>query len=309
MFDIFFNSSFLKKYIITLVAFLSKKGTRQVYSFLILCFFTILIILFNSPRLEFNLTLLADFVIAFLLVTFSLINVRQENKTEELNAYYSDLFEYSKLNDTVIKNYKIAHHEHKNQLLIIKGMLKEKREEVEEYIDDLLEENKKVDSNGFAELNYLSIPGVKSFIYYKLDQMKQIGTMIELVISPELADVDLSTIDREQIRELYTILGVILDNIIDALKETEEKLVSIQLYKEDCFIYGEFANSFVGDIDLEKLTVLGYTTKGEQHGVGLCLVDDIIKRSSIYEVRAKIVDQFFVQQVRVDLSKTKKHKK
>ena len=127
------------------------------------------------------------------------------------------------------------------------------------------------------------------------------GSEIEVFVSSELGNVDLTRMNDKDYNQLTTMLGVILDNMIESIKETKEKLISINIYLEDNKINAEFVNSFSGEIDLSRLTEVGYTTKGEQHGVGLSLVAKITRMNDRFECKTKIMENFFIQHLTVKL--------
>ena len=87
---------------------------------------------------------------------------------------------------------------------------------------------------------------------------------------------------------------------------TVYRLVSINIYVEDNVIHGEFENYFSGDLDVSRLNEIGYTTKGEKRGVGLALVDKITKESSIIECTPKIIDNFFIQHLTINIAEKNK---
>lgn len=268
------------------------------------------LILFSEEHIVINFELLADFLMMAVFVFFSFISINHERQMEILHAYYKEIFEYSKLTEKLLMEYKLSQHENKNRLLIIKSMLDGDRIEIGKYIDKIIGEHDNITGNWLLELSVIPIPGVKNFVNYKLMRMKELGAKIELYVSPELETIDASKISMDSLNELYTILGVVLDNMIDAIKENDEKLISIQIYKRENTIYAECANSFNNSVNMEKLYNLGYTTKGAQRGVGLCLVEKIVKHSNVFGAEAEILDNFFVQHVTINLDKkTKKHKK
>ena len=99
----------------------------------------------------------------------------------------------------------------------------------------------------------------------------------------------------------YNKLVQVLDNMIDSISETNDRLVSINIYIEDEKIHGEFVNSFSGRIDLSRLNEIGYSTKGEQHGVGLPLVAKIIQSNNRFACDTQIMDNFFIQHITIEL--------
>ena len=173
---------------------------------------------------------------------------------------------------------------------------------IENYIDNLLEIQKKDVKNYW--LSYLaSIPvsGIKNFLNYKLIELKNLGAVIEVFVSKDLKKIDTKTFSCIKYNDLTIILGVVLDNIIDSIKQTDKKLVSINIYLDNNEIHGKFANTFSGNIDFEKLFRMGYSTKGRQHGIGLALVQDIISNNDSLDCKPRVFDNFFIQEVIVKL--------
>lgn len=225
-------------------------------------------------------------------------------KMEDLTKHYQEIFEYANANGQLLTYYKMQVHEDKNRLLMIKGMLDGPKKDVKKYIDTLLDEIKENKSNSnywLSELRYIPLPGIRNFINYKLIKLQELDAEIEVFVSSELEKIDGSSILEKEYNHLSMILGVILDNMIEAVSQAEEKLVSINIYTEDNAIHCEFVNSFSGEIDLSRLNEIGYTTKGEQHGVGLPLVAKIIKSNDRFECKPTILDNFFVQHLTIKL--------
>jgi len=264
----------------------------------------IIVILFEPPTHMLTLQLFTDFVIIFFVTAVGIFNISSEMKMEDLTNHYKEIFEYSRMNGKLLSNYKMQVHENKNKLLIIRGMLDDSKEDVKKYINEVLKEIEENNSNYWVtELRYIPLAGVRNFINYKLTKLKELGAEIEIFVSSELENLDISNFTNKEYNQLSTILGVVLDNMIDSIRETEEKLVSINIYLEDNEIQAEFVNTFSGNIDLSRLNEIGYTTKGEQHGVGLPLVAKITKMNDRFECNPKILDNFFIQHLTVKICK------
>lgn len=261
----------------------------------------ILIIIMQPPENIFSIPVISDFCIIFIVTSIGIFSISSEKKMESIKKYYQDIFEYAKANEELLNNYKMQVHENKNKLLMIKGMLDGSKKDVKQYIDIILKECNDTDNYWLAELKYIPLLGVRNFINYKLIKLKNIGAEIEVFVSSELEYIDTTTLDKKEYNDITTILGIILDNMIDSIETTKEKLISIHIYLENDKIHGEFANTFSGKIDIDRLYEVGYTTKGEKHGVGLPLVDKITKQNARFECIPSIIDNFFVQHFTVKL--------
>lgn len=264
----------------------------------------LLIVIYQPPYNVFSYQAVADFSVIFLVTFICVYNISREMKMEGLTKHYEEIFEYSRSNEELLYNYKMQVHENKNKLLMIKGMLGGPKKETEKYIDSVLREineNKSQSNYWLTELKYIPIAGVKNFINYKLIKLKELGAEIEVFVSSELEKLNPYVLSDKAYNQLSTILGVVLDNMIESISETKEKLISINIYLEDNKICGDFVNNFVGKIDLNRLNEVGYTTKGEKHGVGLPLVAKITRDSDRFECTPEIVDNFFVQHLTIKI--------
>jgi len=264
----------------------------------------IIILFFQPPNNMPSVQAITDMLIIFVVTGLGIFNISTEKKAEALINHYQEIFEYSKANGELLKHYKMQVHENKNRLLMIKGMLDGPKNITKKYIDGLLEEindNKNNKYYWLGELKYIPFPGIRNFVNYKLFKLKELGAEIELFVSSDLEKIDVTTFKEEEYNQLSTILGIILDNMIESISETDEKLVSINMYIEDGKIHTEYVNSYDGIIDLTRLNEVGYTTKGEQHGVGLSLLAKIVKSNKRFECEPKIIDNFFIQHLTIKL--------
>ena len=195
-------------------------------------------------------------------------------------------------------------HENKNQLLLIRGMVKKSNNKLLKYIDNLLELNdSNVDNNYLSLLDRINIPGLKNFINYKLMVLRKINSQIELYVSEDVSLINIDVISDNDYYNMTTIIGVLLDNIIDCLSNQKDKLVSIIIYVDNDSLCFKFANNIEKDVDLELIYNKGFSTKSSKRGVGLNLIKDIVDTSKKFECNTSIVDNFFVQDVIIKIPK------
>ena len=294
----------IKKPLKKLIKFVSRLNHREIVLLFSIYISFILITIFQRPNNLFTLETFTDFLILFTVTGMAIFNISSEKKMELLTNYYKEIFDYSKANEELLYKYKMQVHENKNKLLMIRGLLDVSKKDTKKYIENALKEINDDKSNSnywLTELKYIPLPGVRNFINYKLIKLKKLGAEIEVFVSSELEKLDTSLFSEKDYSQLTTILGVVLDNMIESIKETKEKLISINIYLEDDIIHAEFVNSFSGEIDISRLNEVGYTTKGEQHGVGLPLVAKITKMNDRFECKPKIMDNFFIQHLTIKL--------
>ena len=245
-------------------------------------------------------------LIAMLLLGTLVVNYR-EKKNAAWGKRLIELYEYAKESDAVITEYRMALHESNNTLLAIKGMLGGDVDEIRDYVDNAIKKRRNitVPKDNFGALNYIPVPSIRYFLSGKICAIKDIGSSVELFISPEVVKIKDYVGMVDCWNDLYIVLGVVLDNVINSLKEAPDKLCSIQMYLENNILHFEFANTFNDTANVRKIAKTGYKTKNVNHGVGLSLVDEVLKKKKYYSLETDIVDNFFVQKLKIDLSKIK----
>ncbi len=263
---------------------------------------------FNNLYQGFNITT-TDFIILAIAIICLIYSIDKSFQLDNVNEDYKEISSYSKLNEELNRNYRKQIHENKNQLLMLRAMIGEEKNDLSEYLDCLLGDYKEqVKNYWLSDLSYIPLPGVKNFLNNKLIKMKEIGASIEIFVSNELADICLN-LDQRQYKDFATVLGVVIDNMIDCVKEQEEKLISIHFFLENNELHGEFVNNFVGKIELDQIFSSNYSTKGKNRGVGLSLVNKIITDNDYIDCRPKIIDNFFVQDITLKLDKLLNYQK
>ena len=245
-------------------------------------------------------------LIAMLLLGTLVVDYR-EKKNAAWGKRLIELYEYAKESDVVITEYRMALHESNNTLLAIKGMLGGNADEIRDYVDNAIKKRRNitVPKDNFGALNYIPVPSIRYFLSGKICAIKDIGSSVELFISPEVVKIKDYVGMVDCWNDLYIVLGVVLDNVINSLKEAPDKLCSIQIYLESTILHFEFANTFNDTANVRKIAKTGYKTKNANHGVGLSLVDEVLKEKKYYSLETDIVDNFFVQKLKIDLSKIK----
>ena len=114
--------------------------------------------------------------------------------------------------------------------------------------------------------------GILGLIITKLDHMKSIGLDAKLMVHNEIIDIDM------KIHHLCEILGIILDNAIEAAIDTEEKHINLVISNDKDNISFIVENSTNNHFDIVKAFNLGWSTKGNQRGMGLWIAKSIINK-------------------------------
>ena len=271
----------------------------------ILFYINIIISIVTRYRyIELNNSTIADCIVIITLVFVFVYSMDKNDKLQSLSNCYNEICDYSKSSEELNYDYRMKIHENKNQLLLIRGMVKKNNNILLKYIDNLLDlSDSDVDNNYLSLLDRINIPGLKNFINYKLMILRKMNSQIELFVSEDISLINVNAISDTDYYNMTTIIGVLLDNIIDCLRNQKNKLVSIIIYVNNDNLCFKFANNIEKQVDLDCIYNKGFSTKGSKRGVGLNLIKDIVDNSKRFECNTSIVDDFFVQDVIIKIPK------
>ena len=215
---------------------------------------------------------------------------------DKYNMTLNSLKEY----EDILSRYRISNHENKNQLLTIRSMIKNKK--VASYIDEIVEN--KIKDNEKLMFDSMVIPegGLRGLIYSKMLLMKEKNIEFDLCVDKALKTTDLTVISDDLMFNICSIVGVYLDNAIEAVKELKEKYITIEIYLDDTLNIA-ITNNYEGNIDLDSIDKVGYSTKGGSHGYGLSLANEIISNNKSIKNNRSISDDEFTQEISVKYKK------
>ena len=234
-------------------------------------------------------------VIVFLLITLIIV-IKQTLDNNKLKLEYDKLLEFMKTYEVEIEKQHIQHHESKNQLVTIKAKLldQENNKNVIEYIDSILDENISMNQAYYAKFQYLPSNGLKALFYFKASEAENKGITVTISISPKIKNSLLNDLSTNNFKQLGRIIGVYLDNAIEASALSNSKSMGIEVYKENDDIKIIITNSFDGEIDPNVGNQI-FSTKGKNRGHGLMLVNSIINSNNMFYQKREIRKNVYVQ--------------
>ena len=172
-----------------------------------------------------------------------------------------------------------------------------------EYIDSLtVDANKTYSSYLISQLNKFPDGGLKGLLYYKLSIMEDCNISYDINVENGVK-TKLKSLSIKEHKNLTKILGVLLDNAIDASKKCKNKKIIIEVSMEKNKIIFNIQNTYKGDINLNMIGT-GYSAKGKGHGFGLRLVNDIIAKEEIFELENKVEDGYYVSELKITKKKS-----
>lgn len=239
------------------------------------------------------------FVICLLIMAIlneKMISVNLKKEYEEL---INNLNEYEK----ILEKYRITNHENLNNFIVIKGMLEENQKDVIKQIDEIIKFKQQDDNELLFKTKKLPTGGLQGLVYQKMLTMKENNIICNLEISKNIDVAKMKLLDFELIKNICAIIGIFLDNAIEAVSNLEKKIVGIYIYiddenKELCFA---ISNNFSGFIDLDKIDNKGYSSKGSGRGYGLSLVKRIVDSDNRISLKREIMGDMFKQTIKIKM--------
>lgn len=240
------------------------------------------------------LSLLAYFVISF----YSLLS------TNKLDTTTRDLEEAQLYNKTLtilhdsIRGFK---HDFHNIVQSIGGYAdRGDLEGLRVYYRQLLQDCGR--TNNLTALNpeVINNPAIYNVLATKYHKADEIGVQINLGIF-----IDLNEIEKHmKIYEFTRILGILLDNAIEAAAECENKIIHVSFRKEQnrrrllVIIDNTYKNK---DINVDKIYEKDFSTKSKEtnSGLGLWEVRQILKKNNNLNLYTTKSEEFFSQQFEI----------
>lgn len=236
-------------------------------------------------------------ILALVVTLFYLFKQKMDN--DIIMKKYDDLLNVMKNYETDIEEQRIMIHETRNELMTIKCKIsdKEKESSIIKYIDSILGDKISSNMSKYSKFKYLPSNGIKGFFYYKFMEAEKRNIKVSVNISKKIEDSFLGNIDTKEFKDLVRIIGVYLDNAIEASSESKDKKLGIEIYLIGKDIEIIISNTFENEIKAEKIGIEKFTTKGKNHGYGLLLVKCILRSNSIFESTNEITNNVYIQKL------------
>ena len=199
-----------------------------------------------------------------------------------------------------IEKQRILRHETKNEFRTIRAKICDKQDNkaIIEYIDEILNDKYEIKQEKYAKFGYLPPNGIKGLCYFKVQEAEEKRIKVALNISKRIKDSTIYNLSVKQQRDFGKILGVLLDNAIEASKESTKKEMGIEAYintnKEFKMIV---SNTYNNQIDPNKIGKEKFSTKGKNRGHGLLLVKQLINKNDIFELKTSIQENVYIQTI------------
>lgn len=238
-------------------------------------------------------------IVIITLITILFYLFKQKIDNDMIVKKYDELLDIMKNYERDIEEQRTLIHETKNEMMTIKSKIKDKEnsKDIIEYIDSILGDKISTNMTKYSKFMYLPSNGLKGFFYYKFIEAEKRGINVSVNISQKIEHSFLGKLDTNKFKELVRIIGVYLDNAIEASEKSNKKNLGIEIYVINKNVEIIISNTYLGKIESEKVGEEKYSTKGKNRGHGLLLVKKILSENKIFSAERKITNELYIQKI------------
>lgn len=298
---------FVKLFTINLNNF-TKQQSSVIYNLLL--FISVFILVFynflsinsvmesnNIPLYYMSISVITFFFILFILISSSLlknlhikIEVEAEKQKLEQQKKYIESLEK---NNNEIRKFK---HDFNNIILGLEGYITSNEVnniKLRDYFyNNIKNLNTKIELDNIvlSHLNNIKVPSIKNLLTNKIISAQNNDFKVNISVEDEIDNFYVNEI------QLSRILGIFLDNSLEAgLELDNNRFIELIILKANKTIVIQITNTFKNtNLDIDKINESGYSTKGENRGIGLSSANDIISKHNMI-LNTRIEDNLFKQ--------------
>lgn len=259
---------------------------------LVLLIFAMLIGAFtyrNTHVVESKIALIVNAIILLVFGIISYLYFKQVHKAERIKRDYDTLLNYLERYEKELDKKRKIVHEFNNQLIVINSYASKNNKKLKLYLSEIINDQKGI-NNDMLLNNIENLPnGIRGLLYYKLSQIED-KLKLNFFVDKNIKKVKISS--SKKLKNVLKVIGILLDNAIEASLESNEKnlIIRIELKKDFVELYIE--NSIKNKIESTKIYDKGFTTKEKGRGYGLSIAKDILNEEQSIELKNVVSDKF-----------------
>lgn len=249
-----------------------------------------------------NSLVITSIIVVIIYFCISLYSLYRTSKLEQTKQLLEEQKIYNKNLNTLYDNIRGFKHDFNNIVQAIGGYISTNNiEGLQRYYRDLLDECQI--NNNLAVLNpeLINNSAIYSLLSDKYCKASEKGIKLNLEVMADLSNLNV------KIYELTRILGILLDNALEAASQCDKKVVNVSFRndKKHNKLLMIIQNTYINkDINIDKIFEKGYSSKHTQdsehnHGLGLWEVRKYLKKNTNLDLYTTKNDQFFTQQFEI----------
>jgi two-component system sensor histidine kinase AgrC len=254
---------------------------------------------FNEDVLRANGILFLTYFILLGVILFVLIrSLTKELEFRNKQKEFENLKQYTESLEKLYSDMRVFRHDYINIISSMIGYIDNRDMDGLErhFYENIIPVSKSMQKNDFkiGAIKNIDIPEIKGIVSSKLIRAQELGLDVHVEVVENIDDVKMNIID------LSRILGILLDNAIEASKESLEFKLKLAFIKTEKSIIIVISNSYKEkNISLNKIFKPNYSTKGSGRGIGLNNLKKIIDNYDNVFLETKMIENFFIQELQI----------
>ncbi len=259
---------------------------------------------YNRKIVMFNCILFTCYFILNTVLIVNIIKAQMDKVNQDMRQdSYNKLQEYTNQVENMYSSLRSFKHDYSNIMLSMSGYI-ESNDMVglrTYFEEEILPLSKNITQNT-AHLNQLmniKTTELKSIISSKLLYAIELNINVNIEVADQIYDIPMDTLD------LSRIVGIFLDNAIEATLETGNPQIRFALIDLDTEYLFIISNTFLEKgIPYATLSKPNVSTKGTNRGIGLYNAHEIINKYNYVFLDTEIQNKTFIQRLRISKSHT-----
>lgn len=206
---------------------------------------------------------------------------------------------HSKTQEQLVDSLRTFKHDYGNLLQTIHGYIYTKdMDGLTEYFEQVLRESKIITALDRLSPEMFNNSSLYGLVTAKFEYARRNGVAMNLEMYTKLNNLEIGSYD------LTRILGILLDNAIEASIGSKRKYVNFYVREINNKVTIEISNSFSDtELTIEEIYKKGISSKGDNRGLGLYKVKDILSKYPKILHETKINEDIFLQKLIIDKAK------
>ncbi|WP_422936916.1 quorum-sensing sensor histidine kinase AgrC [Staphylococcus lugdunensis] len=281
---------------------------NKVYIIVISTFLTFTIAIFYLYSLKFQQTyqewklfallfigILIFLAIFIIVITFSVHREMQYKRNlKEIETYYEYTLQIESINNEMRK----FRHDYVNILSTMSEFIREDdMPGLREYFNDnivSMKDNLQMNSIKINGTDKLKVRAIKGLVTTKILQAQEKNIPISIEVPELIEHIEMNTVD------LSRVIGIIIDNAIEASESLEDALIRIAFIKnEDSVLFIVMNKCSDTTPKIHELFQENFSTKGKNRGLGLSNLKEITDATPNTLLDTTIDNGYFIQKVEI----------
>lgn len=254
---------------------------------------------YPASTIYLNALLFGAFFVITLVIFFFCLRIMQKNHELLCSQQEKEaLEEYMKKLEDLYQNMRIFKHDYINILTTLRYYIdNDEPQQLKEYFQTkILPTTAKLEGKDstIGKLSNIKLLELKGILYTKLIFAMNLDLNISLEITDEIDSVPMEMLD------LSTVIGILMDNAIEAAEKSQQKLLDIALFRVDDSVTIIISNSTDDTgIFLDRIYEKDVTSKAGHSGLGLYSVNMILAKYADVIHSTTYTNNIFTQRLEI----------